>query len=359
MRDELEFLQRAAIESEEASNDSLQKSPKMSLTQISKLKTPKLSVDLCCAQPSCPLCMEDYRLDDTSITQLPCSHIFHEACVMQWLDLKNSCPICRESISNELPTVLELEARFTEDELMSKIGAAKKAQKEVLSGGEEKEAGVGGGTISGVSRSSLASRIAAGAPSSSSSSSSSFSATPTAAGVGSDELSSSSCASPLTPSKRALAEELITLVQSVEKEREDKERAEERDRRRHPSPVRFPVPGAFPSVGASPWRPRVLGGPIPLGMLPRGEVVEGEPSDTGSTGVGRMQLQRMFAVPSPTGRSLQSRRLFEGPGDSTTSNARILQQLRNLNRSLEEASAGIPDDLPSILGDDIDAHLAI
>jgi hypothetical protein len=72
-----------------------------------------------------------------------------------------------------------------------------------------------------------------------------------------------------------------------------------------------------------------------------------------------MQLQRMFAVPSPTGRSLQSRRLFEGPGDSNTSNARILQQLRNLNRSLEEASAGIPDDLPSILGDDVDAHLAI
>jgi hypothetical protein len=94
-------------------------------------------------------------------------------------------------------------------------------------------------------------------------------------------------------------------------------------------------------------------------MLPRGEVVEGEPSDTGSAGVGRMQLQRMFAVPSPIGRSLQSRRLFEGPGDSNTSNARILQQLRNLNRSLEEASAGIPDDLPSILGDDIDAHLAI
>jgi hypothetical protein len=61
---------------------------------LQKLRKTPLSLDMICSQPSCPVCNEDYHISGM-ITQLPCSHFFHDACLMPWLDAKKTCPICR------------------------------------------------------------------------------------------------------------------------------------------------------------------------------------------------------------------------------------------------------------------------
>ncbi|CAL5045171.1 unnamed protein product [Urochloa decumbens] len=47
----------------------------------------------------CAVCMDDFHLG-AAAKQLPCKHVFHKDCILPWLDLHSSCPVCRY----ELPT---------------------------------------------------------------------------------------------------------------------------------------------------------------------------------------------------------------------------------------------------------------
>ena len=48
----------------------------------------------------CVICMSsvDVRQRDYMIT--PCDHIFHEACLKEWLEQKMECPVCRGQLPN-------------------------------------------------------------------------------------------------------------------------------------------------------------------------------------------------------------------------------------------------------------------
>lgn len=105
LREELRMLEFAVRDSENSN-----KGPR-ALTEMEKhsfVKTTALDTDALCAQPSCPICGEDFHLNESAL-QLQCSHFFHDACVVPWLETKHNCPICRFEITDELPSLSELE----------------------------------------------------------------------------------------------------------------------------------------------------------------------------------------------------------------------------------------------------------
>lgn len=50
------------------------------------------------AQPTCPICLEDFISGSTTIRELPCGHIFHPECIDSFLGNNSSlCPMCKKS----------------------------------------------------------------------------------------------------------------------------------------------------------------------------------------------------------------------------------------------------------------------
>ncbi len=46
---------------------------------------------------TCTICMESYHTGDVQL-ELPCGHLFHQACVERWLHRNETCPIDRQDI---------------------------------------------------------------------------------------------------------------------------------------------------------------------------------------------------------------------------------------------------------------------
>lgn len=52
----------------------------------------------------CAVCRSEYTLGE-ECKRLPCEHMFHNACIDPWLQLHDSCPICRCNLNGERPTM--------------------------------------------------------------------------------------------------------------------------------------------------------------------------------------------------------------------------------------------------------------
>ncbi|XP_055545440.1 E3 ubiquitin-protein ligase Iruka-like [Wyeomyia smithii] len=48
----------------------------------------------------CSVCWEDFQIDEV-VRKLSCAHVYHETCIIPWLELHGTCPICRKSLAPE------------------------------------------------------------------------------------------------------------------------------------------------------------------------------------------------------------------------------------------------------------------
>jgi hypothetical protein len=46
-------------------------------------------------EEDCPICAEEFEMDCIVIKLPNCGHIFHSHCVVEWLNRKCTCPVCR------------------------------------------------------------------------------------------------------------------------------------------------------------------------------------------------------------------------------------------------------------------------
>ncbi|GAB2215331.1 hypothetical protein Droror1_Dr00019714 [Drosera rotundifolia] len=74
--------------------------PPASKKEVEGLPSVKVTEELAKSDSSqCAVCLNEFELG-SEVKQMPCKHVFHGECILPWLELHNSCPVCR----HELPT---------------------------------------------------------------------------------------------------------------------------------------------------------------------------------------------------------------------------------------------------------------
>jgi hypothetical protein len=56
-----------------------------------------VSISCCEGSKECCICQNNMNCGDI-VLKLPCTHCYHEGCILQWLDKHNTCPMCRHQM---------------------------------------------------------------------------------------------------------------------------------------------------------------------------------------------------------------------------------------------------------------------
>ncbi|KAJ3693244.1 hypothetical protein LUZ60_008724 [Juncus effusus] len=76
------------------SNDSCQACPAARSVVAGLASAVRSKWDRRASGAPCAVCKEEISVGE-KMTELPCTHFYHEDCIMPWLKVRNTCPLCR------------------------------------------------------------------------------------------------------------------------------------------------------------------------------------------------------------------------------------------------------------------------
>ncbi|CDS09196.1 hypothetical protein LRAMOSA10556 [Lichtheimia ramosa] len=62
---------------------------------------PRIKADQLDSEETCIICKDNLKTSDQPVTKMPCGHYFDRECLVPWLQLHNTCPLCRFEVETE------------------------------------------------------------------------------------------------------------------------------------------------------------------------------------------------------------------------------------------------------------------
>ncbi|KMZ76410.1 hypothetical protein ZOSMA_102G00250 [Zostera marina] len=72
-------------------------SPSIDAMPTATINEQHLSLD---GSSQCPVCREDFEVGE-QVREMPCKHVYHNECIVPWLRMHNSCPVCRYRLPSQ------------------------------------------------------------------------------------------------------------------------------------------------------------------------------------------------------------------------------------------------------------------
>merc|ERR1719192_3221656 len=76
--------------------------PPMATENIQSIPTVKINKEQMEKSSSCSVCWEDFT-EGEEVRLLECGHCFHSGCIVPWLELHGTCPVCRKQLGSSAP----------------------------------------------------------------------------------------------------------------------------------------------------------------------------------------------------------------------------------------------------------------
>ncbi|XP_008785560.2 E3 ubiquitin-protein ligase RDUF1-like [Phoenix dactylifera] len=76
--------------------------PPASKSAIESMPTVEIVASHISTDSHCAVCKEPFELG-VEAREMPCKHIYHHDCILPWLSLRNSCPVCRHALPSDVP----------------------------------------------------------------------------------------------------------------------------------------------------------------------------------------------------------------------------------------------------------------
>ncbi|XP_025413583.1 E3 ubiquitin-protein ligase RNF126-like isoform X2 [Sipha flava] len=74
--------------------------PPLTKEKIQEIPTALISQDHLDVKLQCSVCWEDFTIDE-KVMKLACDHMYHKDCIIPWLELHGTCPICRKYLADD------------------------------------------------------------------------------------------------------------------------------------------------------------------------------------------------------------------------------------------------------------------